>query len=200
MSRLSFDLITVFHNETNHWQAIELQSEISVTEVGMPYTFIGVDNRIENRGFAKGCNYGARQGTGDIIGFLNPDVEVLGWFLMTVAREFTRDPQLCITGERFGKPQRELRDWGVRDWVCGAAMFVRRSWFEQLGGFDERYVWGWEETDFIRRTEAAGGAVRSITLPLAHSSPSDDNEADAAYKRLHFENGKKLYREKWGMR
>lgn len=42
------------------------------------------------------------------------------------------------------------------DQVMGAFFFVRRSLFEELGGFDERFFVYYEEVDFCRRTFCAG--------------------------------------------
>jgi GT2 family glycosyltransferase len=42
------------------------------------------------------------------------------------------------------------------DWVPGAFALIRRSLFEQLGGFDERFFLYYEEVDLCRRIQAAG--------------------------------------------
>ena len=47
---------------------------------------------------------------------------------------------VVITGANFNKNPVEIRNWGLNDWVCGVAMFVKRSWFEEIGGFDERFT------------------------------------------------------------
>lgn len=189
------DLVTVFHNDRNHKEHLAL--ERALREFETDYRFIPVDNRVENRGFARGCNVGAAIGDAPVIGFLNPDVGIQGPFLERVHDVLGRD-NVVVTGCRFGKPQTEIRSWGCRDWVCGAALFVRRSWWESVGGFDEQFVWGWEETDLVRRAESAGLHVRSIELPIRHASPAHDTPEDAEYKRRHFEEGARRFRSKWG--
>jgi N-acetylglucosaminyl-diphospho-decaprenol L-rhamnosyltransferase len=42
------------------------------------------------------------------------------------------------------------------DWICGAAVMVRRKVFEKVGGLDENYFLYFEETDFCRRAGLAG--------------------------------------------
>lgn len=192
---MRIDIVTVFHNETNYAQHLSLFEAIRLHE-GSDAMLIGVDNRSENRGFSKASNLGATRGSAPIVGFLNPDLVVKGPFLDRV-ESVLADPHVVITGERFGKPQWELDVWGCRDWACGAAFFVERDWWEESGGFDERFVWGWEESDLIRRTQRAGRVTRSIQLPFHHASPDVDTPVDAEYKRTNFERGAKLFYEKW---
>ncbi|MDQ6823968.1 MAG: glycosyltransferase family 2 protein [Candidatus Eremiobacteraeota bacterium] len=61
-----------------------------------------------------------------------------------------------------------LRQWdytGERDvdLVVGAAMFIRREIFQQLGGFDERFFLYHEEIDFAHRLRDRG--LRVVYLP-----------------------------------
>ena len=191
------DIVTVAHNDDYMKLADRLYWQIDAFE--KDFTFSIHDNRTNNVGFGAGCNAAAfgPERNGEIIGFLNPDVTVDGPFIHLV-RQTMSDLQVVITGNRFGKPAIELREWGVKDWVCGATFFVRRDWFTLSGGFDPRYVWAWEETDLIRQAESQGLKVKSINLPLAHASPSNDTNDDASYKVRHFEAGKKAFYEKWG--
>jgi len=61
--------------------------------------------------------------------------------------ELVRDPHAY---ERPGTPE----------WVSGACMLVRRSVFEQLGGFDEGFFLYCEDTDLCRRIWDSGHTVR----------------------------------------
>lgn len=190
------EIVTVFHNPQNRDQSEELAAAVTRWEPGIPVH--RVDNTRFNRGFAKGCNLGASWCSAPIVGFLNPDTEVRGRFAHPVLEQF-QDPQVTIVGERFGKLDQEIRAWGCKDWVCGAAFFVRRDWFFEQGGFDTRYVMYWEETDLIRQAEEQGRKVRSIRLPLRHSSPTDETERDRRFKQYHFDRSAALFAEKWGM-
>ena len=196
---IDLDIVTVHHNETNAAQAQELHDAIEAVEPE-GWRFISVDNSAINRGFAGGCNWGAfhPQATAPYIAFINPDVEVTGPFIRRALGVFNSQPKVVITGCRYGKSDRELAIWGVRDWVCGAAFFVRRSWFTEVGGFHEGYVWSWEETDLVKQAEAGGFIVRSKELGLLHASPSQDSEEDARYKERNFELGRRLYARRWG--
>ena len=50
-------------------------------------------------------------------------------------------------------------------WLSGSCFLVRRSAWEQLGGFDERYFMFFEDVDFGRRLGLAG--YRQVWTPLA---------------------------------
>jgi N-acetylglucosaminyl-diphospho-decaprenol L-rhamnosyltransferase len=54
-----------------------------------------------------------------------------------------------------------LRTWAhdaarIVPWVSGAALAIRRSAFDTIGGFDERYFMYYEEVDLCQRMAAAG--------------------------------------------
>jgi len=54
------------------------------------------------------------------------------------------------------------------DQVMGAYFLVRRSAFEQLGGFDERYFLYYEDADFARRAAAAGWRSHYLAEAAIH--------------------------------
>jgi GT2 family glycosyltransferase len=190
------DLVTVYHNETSRELHSQLLATIRAHEPDGGYRIIGIDNRRVNRGFARACNLGAfhPEATAPVIGFLNPDIVVEGPFLDQAA-DALQAPTV-ITGCRFDKPESELRDWGVTNWVCGAAMFVDRRWFRSVGGFDTQFIWSWEETDLIRQAEAEGLLCRSLDLPIRHEQHPDEPR-DARYEQQNFDTGERLYRRKW---
>ena len=190
------DLVTVTHNDRNRREAEDLEAEID-NFAELPYTMQIVDNRHNHKTYAAACNTGAALGTAPVIGFINPDCVIGGPFMREVTDALKRDRYAVIVGERFGKPAREIRKWGLLDWVCGACFFVRREWFDYVGGFDERYLWSWEETDLCRAAERGGFVVRSLMLPMRHESPAADNARDLAFKKRGFDVGRNLYERKW---
>jgi GT2 family glycosyltransferase len=195
------DIVTVFHNDDYYELHLKLFDAIKRAEPEGGVRLIGVDNRKVNRGFAAACNLGALlhpDAKAPMIGFLNPDISIDGSFIDKASANLRGG--IVITGCRFDKPDHELAAWGVRNWVCGAALFVQRQWFTAVGGFDERFVWSWEETDLIRQAEAQNLHCRSIDLPIRHDQLPQSDEKDAAYKSYYFTQGERRYRAKWRRR
>lgn len=194
------DIVVVYHRIENEHEAHALAETIDRFEPEGRVNVLYGNNKQQNIGFGPRCNQVVfDKATAPIVGFLNPDVQVAGALCERVTRVL-RQPGIEVTGARFNKAPHELKIWGVHDWVCGAAMFVNRQWFLDLNGFDPQYVWGWEETDFVRRTEDAGRRVKSIELPISHPPAGHTFDSrDAAYKRRWFDHGASIYRDQYGI-
>lgn len=82
----------------------------------------------------------------------------------------------------------------VVDWVSGACMLVRRTAFEDAGGFDERYFLYWEDADLCRRLRAAGHHVRYVPGALAvHSAGHSSRMVRAQAIRWFHESAYRYY-------
>ena len=61
-----------------------------------PHTVTVVDNSDDNRGFSVAANLAAKQGRGDIIAFLNPDLCLCDKWADETIRALKADPKLVI--------------------------------------------------------------------------------------------------------
>jgi hypothetical protein len=141
-----------------------------------------------NLGFAGGCNLGVRHARGEFLAFVNNDARPEAGFL-TAAVDAFADPAVGAVaakvvdwdGERIDYVGGALSWYGqgfkievgalddgrfdeVRDVLfgTGSALLVRRSAFEELGGFDERYFMFFEDVDLGWRLWLAGHRVRYV--------------------------------------
>lgn len=141
----------------------------------------------ENLGFGTACNAGAKQLGGADILLLNPDAALEPGALERLSCALASDPTLGAVGPmiRDGAGGLELSwgedptlwaEWRRRreharppeahslararvDWVTGACCLVRRSAWEAVGGFDERYFLYFEDLDLCRRLREQGHGI-----------------------------------------
>jgi N-acetylglucosaminyl-diphospho-decaprenol L-rhamnosyltransferase len=71
------------------------------------------------------------------------------------------------------------------DWTSGACMFVRRSAFEEVGGFDEGYWMYWEDADFCRRLRAAGWSIRFEPAARGHHMTGSSGTSEQTVRAFH---------------
>ena len=154
-----------------------------------------------NDGFAGGCNRGVSVATGEFVALLNNDAKPDEAWIRTAIEKFAESPQIGAVASRvldwdgklvdyigsamtwYGmgfKPQTaepaptELGD--ARDVLfgTGSAMFVRRSVYDALGGFDERYFMFFEDVDLGWRLNLRGWRFvyepRSLAYHKHHAS------------------------------
>jgi GT2 family glycosyltransferase len=146
-----------------------------------------------NAGFGAAANAGVGASAGELIIVLNPDVRLVapvGLDIAAVAagatglraielrvsvaggKELHRErPWWWECGRHVLMPfwPREISTRGTElpvgpVWVGGAALILRKSEFERLGGFDERFFMYSEDRDLSRRYRAAGLPVGVTTL------------------------------------
>ncbi len=146
-----------------------------------------------NLGFAAGCNLGARKSSGTHIAFLNNDARPDPQFLRAAVGVLEARPSvgavaakvLDWAGERVDFVASGLSWYGQgfklhvgaeddgsfdeeRDVLfgTGSALVVRRSAFDRVGGFDERYFMFFEDVDLGWRLWLAGFSVRYVPSAL----------------------------------
>ncbi|OPX39478.1 MAG: hypothetical protein B1H11_02960 [Desulfobacteraceae bacterium 4484_190.1] len=129
---------------------------------------------VENLGFAKACNQGARAASGKYLVFLNNDIIPLPGWLVEMLRVIESDEGIGVVGSKLLFPDGTIQHAGVvissnglpyhlyrgcpdkiegankqRDFqiVTAACMLIERKCYFDVGGFDERYINGCEDID-----------------------------------------------------
>src|SRR5437763_5536860 len=117
-----------------------------------------------------------------------------------VARNTTRSPSAwSMIGNSLGLdrlvpsvfPPLFLTEWAhdetrVVDQVMGAFFFVRRSLFEALGGFDERFFVYYEDLDFAMRARARGWSSVYLASAQAFQRGQGTTEGATEGRTLYF--------------
>ena len=92
-------------------------------------------------------------------------------------------------------PSGEQRDAG---WLSGACVLVRRSVFDELGGFDESYFMYFEDVDLGYRAGLAG--YRNVFAPSAaviHTGAHSTATESARMVRVHHESARRFLLSKY---
>ena len=181
----------------------------------------------ENQGFLLNCNRGAGLARGRYIFFLNNDTKVREHWLDSLTGLMDGDESIGLSGSKLIYPDGRLQEAGgiiwsdgsgwnygrlddpekseynyVKevDYISGAAIMIRRSLWEELGGFDARFAPAYcEDSDLAFQVRQAGYRVvyqpRSVVVHYEGVSNGTDVEG-SGLKRYQKVNQEK-FREKW---
>lgn len=132
-----------------------------------------------NRGFGAACNQGAAALDTEFILFLNPDAALSTGTLDALLAAADRHPEASAFNPRIGSEKGHAQfkrgsillpraEWMPRGWpdtdtqvpvLFGAALMVRRSAFEAIGGFDEAIFLYHEDDDLSLRLKTRGALM-----------------------------------------
>lgn len=165
--------------------------EVPITTVLTDNTIAIINNPINN-GFAGACNKGAAAAQGRILLFLNPDTELISGTITDLISTFddekvgvvssqlilsSGDVQPWSAGCEITLPEILLNNFGfIRSksfwkknpknnpaWVSGAALTIRKKFFQELAGFDENFFMYFEDVDLCKRAREASKTI--LILP-----------------------------------
>jgi GT2 family glycosyltransferase/ubiquinone/menaquinone biosynthesis C-methylase UbiE/glycosyltransferase involved in cell wall biosynthesis len=174
----------------------------------------------QNQGFIRSCNIGAKAANGQYLCFLNNDTEVTPGWLDELFRTFHDFPGTGLVGSKLVYPDGSLQEAGgiiwqdgsawnfgrnqdqllpmynyarEVDYCSGASIMLRKSLFDELGGFDEHYLPAYcEDSDLALKIRDSG--YRVIYQPLSvvvHyegiTSGTDTGQGAKAYQIANLE-------------
>lgn len=183
-----------------------------------------------NLGFLLNCNNAAKSAKGQFILFLNSDTEVTDNWLSPLVDLISSDEKIGMVGSKLIYPDGKLQEAGgiiwndasgwnygkfqdanvseynyVKevDYISGAAIMIRKSLWQQLGGFDEQYVPAYcEDSDLAFAVREKGYKVMYQPLSevvhfesVSHGAEKME-EGKLSIISVRLLNQKKLY-EKW---
>ena len=179
-------------------------------------------------GFVGSCNRGAGVATGEYIVFLNNDIQVQPGWLDALVGVLDADQNVGLVGSRLLYPDGRQQEAGAiifrdgtawkyghladpgrpqysyvrdADYVSGAALAIRRTLFEEIGGFDEAFAPGYyEDVDLAFRVRAAGFRVcyqpASWVVHFEGVTAGLDEHAATGMKRFQAEH-RSTFRARW---
>lgn len=173
---IDFEIIIVNNDESE--DLAEIQEKFPEIKI--------VDHKI-NVGFGAGHNLGAKEAQGEILFILNPDTEILDD--MSPAVRLFDNEKIGVVGPCLITEDGKVQKWSVgvetsigdilknnlgipesgklwksqktkeAGWVSGAALFIRKNLFDELGGFDKNFFMYYEDEDLCKRVREAGKKV-----------------------------------------
>ncbi|MCE2736941.1 MAG: glycosyltransferase [Rhodobacter sp.] len=179
-----------------------------------------------NLGFIGNCNAAAAEARGEALLFLNNDTIVLPGWLTELVRVLREEPSAAIVGSKLLYPDGTIQETGgvlladasagnlgrgkprhdplfsfnrEVDYVTGASILVRRSFWDSVGGFDVRYSPAYcEDSDLAMAARHNGmRVICAAQSEVVHFEHGTYGEAVAAApKALALKNAAML-REKW---
>ncbi len=120
-------------------------------------------------------NVGAASSCGEVILFLDDDVELENSYLDQLIALFAEQRVDCLAGEDVGSFADATRDLGFTkmEWLPSANLSVRRNEFLAAGGFDENLYRYNEDAEFTGRLRVRGVrlGVHSTLRAIHHHEP-----------------------------
>ncbi len=186
-------------------------AEVAARSIGFPVTVVSEPAL----GISNARNRGIKEAKGDVIIFIDDDVEVLPEFVIEYARAYKRWPQAtCIGGKVELKwvvprpgwltdsligllgltlcPDEEREYHSPAFHIIGCNMSFRRGIFDDVGGFDISLGYtgtrllGNEENEMLRRIEASGGTIVHSHLPRLFHLIERDKLSKSYFRDRYF--------------
>ncbi len=165
---------------------VDNASTDKTSEVAGKYSFVRVVNE-PRKGLVRARQSGYDASTGDIIANIDADTTLPSQWLNKVFSEFSHDKNLAALSGPFiyydlSLFQRSLTHmfyvggyilYRVNNYVLGSGamlqggnFILRRTYFEQIGGFDTSIDFYGEDTDVARRISKVGKVKWAFGLPI----------------------------------
>ena len=216
LERTKVEIIVVDNGSTD-------ETEPGLTSLGDKIRYIRNDS---NLGFVEACNIGAKQALGEFLIFLNNDTLVQPEWYEAMITAVSADPQVGAVGSMLIFPDGTIQEAGAIIWsdascysygrgedptddrfnflrevdYCSAAsLLIRRSLFEEIGGFDMRYAPAYyEDTDLCMSVRSKGyKVVYQPGSKVVHFEGATAGKSTASgFKRFQEINRSKFV-EKW---
>jgi len=165
-----------------------------------------------NDGFAGGCNTGVAASSGEFIALLNNDARPDAAWVSTAVARFAESPSIGAVASRVLDWDGKLVDYigsamtwygmGYKPFTAetpppvkevardvlfgtGSAMFIRRSAFDAVGGFDESYFMFFEDVDLGWRLNLAGWRFIYEPASLAYHKHHASMQGFGSFKETY---------------
>jgi GT2 family glycosyltransferase len=206
-------------NNASSDETIPLLSQLSGT--------VKILNNQDNQGFVNACRQGAEIAQGEFVVFLNNDTQVTPGWLSQMLKIMDEQPMVGITGSKLIYPNGYLQEAGgiifsdasgcnygrfqdptdarfnqsrPVDYCSGASLMIRKTLWQQLGGFDQRFAPAYyEDTDLCFAVRQAGYQVFycHTSEVIHHEGITAGTDLQKGYKAYQAINRRKFQAKWW---
>ncbi len=179
-----------------------------------------------NLRFLRNCNSAAKEARGQYLLFLNNDTQVRENWLAPLVDLLDTHEEFGMVGSKLVYPEGRLQEAGgilwndgsawnyghgadpaspeynyVKevDYISGASIMIRKSLWEEIGGFDDRFAPAYcEDSDLAFEVRKRGYKVvyQPLSVVIHFEGVSNGTDTNAGQKAYQIENQKKFY-DKW---
>ena len=154
----------------------------------------------ENLGFGPAHNQGTQVSDGNIVVEISNDMIFQGDYISPIEEAIKNDPNA------FYGPQLVDFDtgWNTFDgetiiYLYGWCLFCTRQVWDDIGGFDERFVpCDYEDIDICMRAVENGHPLKQVKLPIIHMSGQSALNLEGGRGKYTVINQQR-FKEKWGL-
>jgi len=202
----------------------KIRKVLDVLVAGKPVRLIDKEKR---EGFSSAINAGVRYARSDSNFYIlvNDDIEFVRPFINPILATFAEDPQIAIVGAKLWHPDGKIQHAGVK-WnpdigpchlrhrsidspdlnrsrdclVTGALFATRASVFREIGGFDEAYKMGYEDTEYaMQAIERGYRSVYRSTVMAIHAEGATRGKDTLDPRNEGFQRFKTRWAKYWGL-
>ena len=176
-----------------------------------------------NFSFSKANNIASEIATGELILFLNNDVQLFSDTITQLIACFAESPNPSVVGGKLLYPlKNDVQHagifhmlWGVAsnygvgapenhhdinfrretDAVSGAMLLIQSTFFNKIGMFDEKFHWGYEDLDLCMKAKKCGASI--IYEPKSQALHHESYTLKSSREYIRSINNYKAYRKKW---
>ena len=203
----------------------DASGDLQATQLRQVTGLIYIENET-NLGYLRSNNKAVTLSKGEYIHLLNNDTQVLPYAIDALF-DLCRSKEKSLIGSKLIYPDGTLQEAGgivwadasawnygrndhparwqynyvrTADYCSGASILLRRSTWDELGGYDEWFLPAYcEDSDLAFRVRAAGGEVyyQPFSVVIHDEGVSHGTSVEGGVKKWQVENTRKLH-ERWG--
>lgn len=196
--------------------------------VSLKYPTVKILNSNKNAGFGAANNKGAKKAEGEILFFLNPDAEIISNNISVIFNKFRENKKIAVIGPKLLAENKKTQWWCAgkeftlfslvknklmlveskkvwesqeeifTDWISGAAMFVRKTAFETIGRFDEKFFLYYEDQDLCKRLKKNGWEILFFPDFIVKHGCGKSMESKEKQKRNYYESQDYYFQKHFG--